>query len=233
MNKDAYSTFTSNDFHHRSEVAREEDRHLESLQLIEEAFLEYQKENNHEGIARALQSRCLTYKHLFLLSRDHSFAIMGKKDAEASLEISQEFNLDNVLGCAYFRLGEMAMLFEKYGEAVDFYQKSLDNYTGTTCEKGDYRYHMGEAMYRAGDKENGLETILEGLKEIQDNRGEVNSFLANVWESGVYLRLTELLKDSDVEKARGYIHKAQKIADSDDKLIIRKRQIEKLVQEVG
>lgn len=232
MNNDAYSTFVSSDFHHKSEVAREEDRHLESLQLIEEAFIEYQKENNHEGISRALQSRCLTYKHLFLLSKDKSYAVMGKKDAEASLEIAQIFNIDNVLGSAYFRLGEMAMLFEKYAEATDFYQKSLDNYTGTNCEKGDYRYHLGQAIYRSGNKEKGIEVILEGLKEIQDNRADVNSFLANVWESGVYIRLAELSEDANIGKAREYIQKAKTIVDSDAKLIIRKRQVEKLIEEL-
>lgn len=232
MNNDAYSTFISNDLHHKSEVAREEDRHLESLQLIEEAIIEYQKDNNHEGIVRALQSRCLTYKHLFLLSNDRSFAVMGKKDAEASLEIAQIFNLSNILGSSYFRLGEMAMLFEKYDEATDFYQKSLDNYSGTNCEKGDYRYHLGEAMYRSGNKEKGIAVILDGLKEIQDNRTDVNSFLANVWESGVYIRLSELLKDTNIEKAREYIEKAKIITDSDPKLIIRKRQVEKLIEEL-
>jgi len=233
MNNEAYSTFISNDYHHKSEVAREEDRHLESLQLIEEAFIEYQKENNHEGMARALQSRCLTYKHLFLLSKDKFFAVMGKKDAEASLEIAQLFKLDNVLGSSYFRLGEMSMLFEKYDEAAEFYQKSLDSYTGTNCEKGDYRYHLGEAIYRSGNKEKGIEIILAGLKEIQDNRADVNSFLANVWESGVYIRLAELSKDSSNEKAREYIEKAKIITDSDPKLIIRKRQVSKLIQELG
>jgi tetratricopeptide (TPR) repeat protein len=233
MNNDAYSTFKSNDFHHKSEVAREDERYLESLQFIDEAFIEYQEENNLEGIARGLQSRCLTYKHLFLLSKDKSYAVMGKKDAEASLEIAQMFNLDNILSSSYFRLGEMAMLFEEYGQAVDFYQKSLDKYTGTNCEKGDYRYHLGEAIYRSGNKEKGIEVILAGLKEIQENRSDVNNFLANVWESGVYIRLAELSKDSSNEKAREYVEKAKIITDLDPKLIIRKRQVSKLIEELG
>lgn len=42
------------------------------------------------------------------------------------------------------------------------------------------------------------------------------------------MKLAELLKDSEPQKAKEYLKKAQEVAQSDEKLVIRKRQIAKL-----
>jgi len=215
----------TNSFHQQAEVAREQDQHLKALKLIEEAFLEYQQRQDYEGFAQALQSRCLTYKHLFLLSSDQVFATLAQKDAEASLVLVELHNLETMRGSSYFRLGEIAMLFSDYSLAVDHYRQALTNYAGTNCEKGDYRYHLGEALYRLGKKEEGKRELEQGLKEIQDYSQEVDDFLAHVWESGAHMRLAKLLKDDEPIKAKQHLVAAQKIIAADPKLIIRKRQL--------
>lgn len=212
--------------HVEAEVARENDELVKALTLIEEALVAYQKEGDYEGFSQALQSRVLTYKHLFLLTKDNVFAILAKKDAEASLEITLEHKIENRIGSCYFRLGEVAMLFENYKSAVEDYQKALDTYTGSNSEKGDYRYHLGTALGKMGQLEEAKKIMLQGLSEIQENRGEVDPFLTHVWESGCYMRLAELLKNEDLDKAKEYLAKAQDIIDSDHKLVIRKRQLE-------
>ena len=217
-----------NSFHSQAEIAREEDRHLEALKLIEEALIDYQKAKNYEGFAQALQSRCLTYKHLFLLSKDQAFAITARQDARASLELVELHDLQIMRGSSYFRLGEMEMLFEDFTQAVDYYRQALVNYTGTGCEKGDYRYHLGEALYRSGDKEEGRRELEQGLQEIQDNAHQVDSFLAHVWESGAHMRMADLLQDDEPEKTQQHLAAAEKIIDADPKLIIRKRQLAEL-----
>lgn len=231
ISKKAYSTYISlNRFHHQANVAREEDRHLEALKLIEEALIEYSRRNDSKGIAMAIADRVLIYKHLFLLSSQKAFVVLAKKDAEACLEIAQNFSLRKLYGVAYFRLGEAYMLFEDYEKAAENYRKSLENYIGTNTEKGDYKYHLGEAVYRAGKKEEGMRLLLEGLREIQENKDEVNDFVSHVWESGCYMRLAELLKEDNPTQAKMYLGKAQEIAKSDKKLIIRRRQISKLAE---
>lgn len=221
------------DAHIMSEELRENDKHIEALQVIEVAIVLYQKEKNYLGFAKALQSRVLIYKHLFLLTSDVAFAILARQDAKSSLEIVQKHNLKDALSSCFFRLGEISMLFENYENASDYYQKSLDVYTGTNTEKGDYRYHLGEALYRNGKKTEGIKTMLEGLKEIQDNRGEVDSFLANVWEAGCYMKLAELVIKDNLGQAKEYFKKAQEIVDSDDKLVIRRRQIADLAKKLN
>jgi tetratricopeptide (TPR) repeat protein len=212
--------------HVKAEVARENDELVKALTLVEEALVAYQKEEDYEGFSQALQSRVLTCKHLFLLTKDNVFAILAKKDAEASLEITLEHKIVNRIGSCYFRLGEVAMLFKNYKLASDYYQKALDNYSGTKAEKGDYRYHLGEALYRKGQREEGKKVLLEGLREIKDNAGEVDPFLTHVWESGCLMRLAQFLKGSDESKK--YLGEAEKIINNDPKLVIRKRQLEEL-----
>jgi len=217
--------------HEKGGQAREENRHIEALKLLAEAIFQYQVEKNYSGLVGALQDRVLTNKHLFWKTNDLVFAIQAKSDAQASLEVAKLHNLSEKLGSCYFRLGEVAMLFGEYAQAVLYYQKALENYQGTNCEKGDYRYHLGEALYRNGEKEEGKKTMLEGLKEVQENAAEVDPFLAHVWESGCFLRLAELLKDSQPSEAKGYLEKAREIIKTDPKLVIRKRQLEELEKE--
>ena len=49
---------------------REQDRHEEALQYLSLAIVAYQKEGNYERLIDALKDRTLTWKHLFLLTKD-------------------------------------------------------------------------------------------------------------------------------------------------------------------
>jgi tetratricopeptide (TPR) repeat protein len=211
--------------HVEAEVERENDHLLEALKLLEEAIVGYQEEKDYEGIAQALQSRELTYKHLFLVSKDKVFALLARKDAETSLEITQKHNLTSRIGSCYFRLGDVEILFENYEQAAKNYQNALDNYSGTNSEKGDYKYHLGTALGKLGKTEEAEKMMLEGLSEIQQNRGEVDSFLTHVWESGCLMRLAELLAEKDLKRAKEYLQQAREVIENDPKLVIRKRQL--------
>lgn len=209
---------------------RESDRHVDALKELDQAIVLYQEDSDYSGICEALQSRVLTFKHLHLLTNDLSFAIIAKKEAEASLEIAQKNNLKHKLGSCYFRLGEIAMIFKEFPTAIDWYKKALENYEGSLSEKGDYRYHLGEALYRSGQKEQGKETMFEGLSEIQEGALDVDPFLVHVWESGLHMKLADVLREDEPEEAKKHLDEARKIASSDPKLIIRRRQIEDIAK---
>lgn len=216
------------ELHTKGGQLREEDKHDEALQYLTLAIVAYQKEGNYRGLIDALKDRTLTWKHYFLLTNDKVYALLAQKDAEAMLAVAQEYNLEDKLDTAYFRLGEVAMLFDDYRSAIDYYNKALVVYRGPLSEKGDFRYHLGEAVYRSGDKIKGKKTILAGLKEIRQGAGELDPFLIHVWESGVHMRLAELLKDDAPKEARKHYEEAKKIAAADPKLVIRRRQIAEL-----
>ncbi|OGD85863.1 hypothetical protein A2Z23_00855 [Candidatus Curtissbacteria bacterium RBG_16_39_7] len=211
---------------------REQDNHFEALQYLDRAIVAYQKEENYGGLVDALKDRTLTWKHLFWQSGDFTHAILAQKDAEAMLAIAQTKNLKDKFHTSYFRLGEVAMLFQDFPKAIEYYTMALKTYQGPISEKGDYRYHLGAALYRAGQRSKGVETILQGIAEIDQGANETDSFLINVWKSGACLKLFELLREDEPEKAKSYLNQAKKIVDSDEKLVIRKRQFEQLAQKI-
>lgn len=214
--------------HSRGSILREDDEHLKALQFLTLAIAKYQEEKNYRGMVDALKDRVLTWKHLALLTNDPAFRILAMKDAEAMLEITKKFGLEDKYHTSYFRLGEISMISKEFENAVEYYEKSLKTYTGPLSEKGDYRYHLGEAIYRTGDKKKGKETILKGLKEIQEGASELDPFLIHVWESGAHMRLAELLGKDEPGEAKKHLEKAKEIAASDERLVIRKRQIKEL-----
>ncbi len=210
--------------HQQAENLREQDKLLEALKLYEEVIYKYQQENNYVGIVEALGGRCLTYKHLFLLSNDFSLAIIAKHNALSSLEIAEKFNLKDQIYRCYFRLGEMEMLFKNYKKAVNYYKKSLSLYPNEDAQKGDFIYHLGEAQCLKGDTKNGLANLSSGLTKIRQYRDSTDSFLINVWESGCLMKLFVFTKDIN------YLNEARKIINADPRLIIRRRQIKNLVR---
>lgn len=217
------------DIHVQAEAARESEQFIESLALYEQAIVTYQSQKNYSGVAEALQGKFLSYKHLYLQSNDEVYLTLCFFSAAASLEIIQEHDIHELKGSISFRLGEIEMLRKEYQNAIDYYQNAIDNHHGVKAEIGDYRYHLGEALFLHGSKEAGKTLMLKGLKEIQDNREGADPFLIHTWESGCYMKLAYLLRD---EKAKEFMQKAKAIIDSDPKLIIRKRQYEELAAEL-
>jgi tetratricopeptide (TPR) repeat protein len=214
--------------HSMGSNAREKDDHLAALQYLDQAIVGYQIEGNYEGVVDALKDRMLTWKHYFLITKDNIYSILAQKDAEAMLAISKDKKLKHKLSTSYFRLGEASMLFGDNKKAIKNYKKSLEYYRGSLSEKGDYRYHLGEAMFRDGRRKTGKEVMLEGLSEIEKGASEVPEFVINVWRSGCYMRLAELLRKDSPDEAEKYLSLAKDIVKSDERLIIRKRQLQEL-----
>ncbi len=136
----------------KGEALREKDKHLEALQVLDEAIVRSVEAKNYRNLIDSLKAKVLTWKHLFLLTKDPAYRILARKDAESVLQISTQFDVKHKFHTAYFRLGETDMLFEDYSKAIINYEKALETYTGSIAEKGDYRYHLGEAVYKNGDK---------------------------------------------------------------------------------
>lgn len=219
-----------NKLRQKAEQARENDKLEKSLTLTNQAIIIAQKQKKYEVIVDALKAKVLTWKHLYLLNNDKTFSLLAQKSAEAALEITKTHKLDSKLHSTYFRLGEVAMLDKNFSQAIHYYQKALNVYQGPLSEKGDYRYHLGEALYKSGKKQKGLSTIKQGIKEIKDGKDEINDFLFNVWLSGAHMRLTELLQADNPENAKKHARKAQEIIKKDNRLIIRKRQLKQLLK---
>ena len=208
--------------HQQAEDLREQDKLLEALKLYEVVIIGYQREKDYSGIVEAFGGRCLTYKHLFLLKKDFIFLNLAYYSAKSSLKIAKHYKLFSKIYRCYFRLGEMEILQKNYLKAEKYYLMALKKYPSEDSEKGDFQYHLGEAQYLNGEKESGLKNILSGLDLIRKYSSQTDSFLIHVWESGCLMKLFTFTKD------KKYLNEAQKIINSDPRLIIRHRQITKL-----
>ncbi len=211
---------------------REQASHAAALSFLNAAIALFVTGKDYSGLISALGSRCLTWKHLLQLTGDRAYAVLAKKDAEACLELTRMKGVKAHLHTSHFRVAEILIYFKDYSGAIKHYELALRHYRGTRAEKGDFRYHLGEALFRNGQENLGKATILKGLKEIQDNRREVGSFLSHVWESGALMRLTELLWPSERQLARDYLARARQIISRDQRLVMRKKQLRLLTQRI-
>lgn len=220
-------------FNKQAEDLREKEQFLEALKLYEESIIECQKEKDYLNLIECLLGKALTYKHLFLITNDLSFAILSKKDSESSLEIAKEFEINNIFYRCYLSLAESENLFNNLSEAMKYYQEAFNFYPKDDAEKGRFQYHLGEAQYKTGDKENGLKNLLTGLETIRKFKNQTDSFLINVWETGCLMKLVELLKTDSPLDSQKYLTEAETIINSDPRLIIRKRQLEEFKSKIG
>jgi tetratricopeptide (TPR) repeat protein len=220
----------TSDLHQHGVNLREGEKYLEALEVLTKTMERYIEESNYEGLVDALKDRCLCWKHLLLLKHEVGFKILAQKDAEAMLAVSLERSLTGKLATSYFRLGEMAIEDKNYKLGITCYKKAIKYYPHPDAELGDYTYHLGEALFRAGNKSSGKKKILEGIKILKQYQDNTDSFVLGVWLSGAYGRLADLLIDDEPDEALKYLKIAWKRVLSDKRLRIRKRQIEALIK---
>jgi tetratricopeptide (TPR) repeat protein len=220
--------FSASELHKIGGKLREKDNLEESLTYETLALVKFIKNKDYKNVVDTLQARFLTWKHMFLLSKDIVILELAKKDAQASLSIAERLKIKNIYSKCYFRMGEACMLADNYEDAMSYYSKALHFFKGSLSEKGDYRYHLGVALYRSGKKDEGYKTMLNGLSEIEEGKGRVDSFLYNVWKTGCLMRMAEMLKTDKPAKAREYIRLAENIINKDKRMVIRKRQLKEI-----
>lgn len=225
-----YAT-TATELQKQADVLREEGKNLKAIDLYNQSIVYYQADKDYANMMGALTGRLLSWKHLFYKTEDKIYAIFVKKEAEAMFEIANEHNLLDRLYLIHFLNGTSASLLKDYSVAEKEFTKAVELYPSDNAEKGDWTAHLGEAMYRNGRKEEGEKLILQGVKKIEQNASQINSFTFNVWVSGAYLRLAKLLKLDNKEESQYFLNKAKRIINSDERLVVRKQQLESFMQE--
>lgn len=219
--------------HQEAETAREKEEFLKSLELTDQAILAYYEEKDLAGVAEVLSSRFLTLRHLFEQTEEEAFMVMAKNDAEASVEIARKCDKKEALAIPLFNLGKANEALGKFGEAVEAYKEAIANMTKNPPAQHNRSgvmqemiIHLSTAEYLTGDKSalERLEDAIEDLTLVTDEP-EYNK---DVWLSGGYMDIAELLKDTDRQKTKMALEKAREIIDSNPALILRKKQLEKL-----
>lgn len=217
--------------HIKAEQLRESEQFNEALVAYDTAISEYTASNNNEGISQALLGKFLTYKHLAINTNDSIYLTQGTHCIEQSLAIIKNNNLPPNYR-VYFSFGEAFVLQKEYEKAIDAYKQALHLLTTNSAERGNYQYHLGEALYLSGNTPEGEKELFNGLEEIQRHKNSTDSFRYNVWLSGVYLKIASLFWKNKQKVAKEHLLQAEVIINNDTRLVIRKKQLEKFKKDL-
>lgn len=220
--------------HGLAEQARENGDFLKALELTDQAMIAYQKDGDQLGFAEIQASRFLTLRHLFEQTEDQNYLILAKYSAEASVELAKKSNDPKAVAIPAFNLAKAEETLGQLTEAVANYQKALDNMAKNPPSEhsgarlailADMKIHLLVCQYKTGNKEviNELDQTISQLFTTEEEK-----YNQDVWLSGAHLKMAEILKNDNLEKAKAHLQKAKEIIDSNPDLKLRKAQWEKL-----
>lgn len=211
--------------HQQADILREEGKTLEALNLYNQALVDYQQKRDYHGVLGVLCGRLISWQHLFNHGEDKVYAILARQEAESMLAIAEGYDIHDRDHLIHFLFGKSCLFLKDFHGAEIEFKKAIELFPHDNAEKGDWMAHLGEAIYRNGQKEEGERLILEGVQQIEAHN-DIDSFRIHVWVSGAYLRLAKILIDDNIEKAKIYLNKGEEIVLSDPRLVIRKQQLE-------
>lgn len=217
---------TGKELQNEADKMRERGKSLVSIDLYNQAIVQYQETKDYPNMLGALTGRLLAWKHIYYQTEDKIYAIFVKNEAETLLDIAQEYHLLSQMHLIHFLKATSAILLKDYSSAETEFTKAVQLYPTDHAEKGDWIAHLGDAIYRNGKKEEGKKTVLQGVEIIKERASQIDSFLFNVWVSGAYLRLAKLLKVDNPPESQLFLNQAKNIIESDSRLVIRKQQLE-------
>jgi tetratricopeptide (TPR) repeat protein len=162
------------------------------------------------------------------------YLILAKFSAMSSVEIAQKSQNPKALAMPLYNLAKAQEDLKEYPEAIATYNKTIDAFMSNPPDQhnrpgviADIKIHLHVCRYKNGEKE-ALSDILAAISELEAT--DEPKFNKDVWVSGGYMRLAELLKDKDSTKAQEYLQKAKEIIDANPELVLRKGQWEKLAK---
>lgn len=216
--------------------ARERGESIEALKLAIEAMAAYQKSADQLGFAEIFAEMFLTTRHLFDKTADQGYLIFAKHLAMTSVELAEKSGNKTALAIPYFNLAKAQESLGEYPEAVINYKKALENLqnnppaehqvTQRPTMMADFKVHLITCEYKTGDQ-TALERAEQALQELSAG-AEISEYNKHVWVSGGHMRIAEMLKTDNLQKAQEHLQKAKEIIEADPALILRKTQWEKL-----
>lgn len=219
--------------HAKALKLREEKKFLEALQVGEEGLQEYQKDNDVAGFGELLGMQAKTYLHVYDFTAFKPYLTMAMHLSLASVEIVEELG---DLSATILPLYDLGKIYEDAGnlpDAAATYQKAVERMQSNPPANhnrksvlANMKVHLHTTEYKNGDK-SALERAEAALKNLESSN-DASDYEKHVWVSGAQMRIADMLREDDVEKAREYLVAAEEIINADPELVIRKEQLEKL-----
>lgn len=220
------------ELHALAEKSRENQDFENALVYTDQATLAYEKDGDYLGMAEVQASRFLTFRHLFDKTEDKMYLMLAKFAAMAGVQIAKSTNQPQATVLPLYNLAKSQEALDELEEAIKVYKEAIQVMEQTPSERhnrpgvlADMKIHMGICEYKHGDK-TALSRVETALGDLEDS-GEYKYNL-DVWLSGGYMKLAEVLRQTDSQKAREYLDKAKAVIDSNSELKLRLAQWEKL-----
>jgi tetratricopeptide (TPR) repeat protein len=220
------------DIHEKATVVCESGESLEALKLCDEATVLYEQENDLLGMAEIQAQRFIIFKHLYQKTGNRAYIVLALSSSQTSVEIAQLSEDTHGLCLPYMNLGEAYALDENWEQAVAAYRKAVEWFEKAPPPHHNresvllnIKDHLYTAEYKTGDKSalGRAENLIPELEATDED-----SYNKNVWLSGAHGRIAEMIYKEDLKKALEHLQKAKEIIDSDERLVLRKMQWEKL-----
>jgi tetratricopeptide (TPR) repeat protein len=229
---------------HQLHAQSEEERELKhnfpaALSHIAEAILEYNNEGNLGGMAQAYASQAITYKHLGRIAPDEkkarAFFISAKMSALTGVKIGEETGNAEDATLPYYSAAKMLEEIGEGKEALVYFEKAVNSplppQHNRLSVRADMKNHLAACGYRnAASPEEKKEYYEQAKAAIQEllHSNEEDSYVFNVWLSGAYLRMADMLYSDNPEESKQYLEKAKEVIQKDSRLGLRQEQYELL-----
>jgi len=220
------------EIHGQAEHEREGGNFLQSLNLLNEAIIAYAEDKDYLGMSEAQGSVFLALRHLSEKTDERQFLILAKHAAMASVEMAKASGDKTALALPYARLGTAHRELGELPQAVEMYTKAVENFEQNPPELHnrpavllDIKGHLYVVEYLNGDK-SALEKAEQVISDLE--KTDEVKYNKDVWLSGAHMRVAEMLREDDPEKAKEHLQKAKGVIDANPDLGLRLGQWEKL-----
>jgi len=224
---------TARQIHLKAEEARElKQDFLTSLQLADQATIQYQKENDLLGLSEVQSTRANTLRHLYQQTKSKAFLTLALHAAQSAVDIAKLSGDPTAKALPYHKLGTILRLANRLKKAVTAHQKAVDHIDknppsghNRPAIRLNFKIHLYTCMYLAGDKQ-ALDKAEQAITQLSQT--EENQYNKDVWLSGGHMRIAYMLQKDNPAKARQHLEQAKQIIDANPQLKLRLQQWQKL-----
>lgn len=217
-------------------LAKERKDYGQASALFTNAIIHSEEIGYPHGVLHGLLNIGAIWK---LQARDtgkRSFARLARLSFLEARDYARDEHMDReevihatfLLGQAEFELGNFAEARSLYKESYDFYRE----HSRSNAHLGDVQRHLGTAMVKEGQVDEGIATIQQGLAAIRtfDERDAFDK-RNYVWETGALLALSDACFETDRARSQELAEEALAIAEREE-LVIRKQEATKLLSKL-
>lgn len=218
--------------HGQAEEAREGGDFEKALVLTDQAMIAYQKAGDDLGLAEVQASRFITFRHLLQNTGYKGYEVLMRVTAETSVELARLSKVPESMALPLFNLGKAYQEMQMYKEAILVLEEATTEITTNPPQMhdrpavvADIKGHLYYCEYKSGNKA-ALEKAEQALNDLEAT-DEVK-YNKDVWITGAHMRIADMLREDDPEKAKEHLQKAKEIINANPELKLRAEQWKKL-----